>query len=111
MEPPAPLLCGGITVYTPIRNHGVNPASRVGIVGIGGLGHLAGQFAHAFGAEGTGVFTSPATEPDAGSLGADHFVNTRETETLKNLAGHFDFILSTIEADQDWSAYVAALRP
>src|ERR1700759_4019093 len=111
MEPPAPLLCGGITVYPPIRSHGVNPASRVGIVGIGGLGHMAVQFAHAFGAEVTAFSTSPAKEADARSLGADNFVNTRETKTLKNLAGHFDFILSTIESDQDWSAYVAALRP
>ncbi len=76
-----------------------------------GLGHLAVQFAHAFGAEVTAFSSSPAKEADARSLGAEHFVNTRETKTLKKLAGHFDFILSTIEADQDWSAYVAALRP
>ncbi len=102
-ERAAPLLCGGITVYNPIRSLGVNPSSRVGIVGIGGLGHMAVQFAHAFGAEVTAFSTSPAKEPDARSLGADHFVNTRETKTLKKLAGHFDFILSTVEADQDWS--------
>jgi len=83
----------------------------VGIVGIGGLGHMALQFARAFGAEVTAFSTSPAKEPDARSLGADHFVNTRETKTLKKLAGHFDLILSTVEADQDWSAYIAALRP
>ena len=110
-ERAAPLLCGGITVYNPIRSHGVNPASRVGIVGIGGLGHMAVQFAHAFGAEVTAFSTSPAKEADARSLGADQFVNTRETKTLKKLAGHFDLILSTVEADQDWSAYIAALRP
>jgi uncharacterized zinc-type alcohol dehydrogenase-like protein len=110
-ERAAPLLCGGITVYNPIRTHGVNPASRVGIVGIGGLGHMALQFAHAFGAEVTAFSSSPAKEADARSLGADNFVNTRESKTLKKLAGHFDFILSTVEADQDWGAYVAALRP
>jgi uncharacterized zinc-type alcohol dehydrogenase-like protein len=110
-ERAAPLLCGGITVYNPIRSSGINPASRVGIVGVGGLGHMAVQFAHAFGAEVTAFSTSPAKEPDARSLGADNFVNTRETKTLKKLAGHFDFILSTIEADQDWNAYIAALRP
>jgi uncharacterized zinc-type alcohol dehydrogenase-like protein len=110
-ERAAPLLCGGITVYNPIRTHGVNPASRVGVVGIGGLGHLALQFAHAFGAEVTAFSSSPAKETDARSLGADNFVNTRESKTLKKLAGHFDLILSTIEADQDWGAYVAALRP
>jgi uncharacterized zinc-type alcohol dehydrogenase-like protein len=110
-ERAAPLLCGGVTVYNPIRNHGVNPASRVGIIGIGGLGHLALQFAHAFGAEVTAFSSSPAKEADARSLGADNFVNTRESKTLKKLAGHFDFILSTIEADQDWGAYIAGLRP
>ncbi len=110
-ERAAPLLCGGITVYNPIRQHGINAASRVGIVGIGGLGHMAVQFARAFGAEVTAFSTSPAKEVDARSLGADNFVNTRETKTLKKLAGHFDFILSTVEADQDWAAYIAALRP
>jgi uncharacterized zinc-type alcohol dehydrogenase-like protein len=110
-ERAAPLLCGGITVYNPIRTHGVNPASRVGIVGIGGLGHLGVQFAHVFGAEVTAFSTSPAKESDARSLGADHFVNTRETKTLKKLAGYFDFILSTVEAEGDWNAYIAALRP
>src|SRR5580658_2255163 len=107
----APLLCGGITVYSPLRDAGISPASRVGVIGIGGLGHLALQFARAFGAEVTAFSTSPAKEPDARSLGADHFVNTRETKTLKKLAGNFDLILSTVEADQDWNAYIAALRP
>ena len=110
-ERAAPLLCGGLTVYNPIRSYGVNPSSRVGIVGIGGLGHLAVQFAHVFGAEVTAFSMSPAKEADARSLGADQFVNTRETKTLKKMASYFDFILSTVEADQDWSAYIAALRP
>jgi uncharacterized zinc-type alcohol dehydrogenase-like protein len=110
-ERTAPLLCGGVTVYNPIRTHGINPASRVGVVGIGGLGHMALQFAHAFGAEVTAFSTSPAKEADARSLGAEHFVNTRETKTIKKLAGYFDFILSTIEGEQDWNAYIAALRP
>ena len=110
-ERAAPLLCGGITVYNPIRTHGVSPASNVGVIGVGGLGHLAVQFAHAFGAEVTAFSMSPAKEADARSLGADNFVNTRESKTLKKMAGHFDLIVSTIEADQDWSAYIAALRP
>jgi alcohol/geraniol dehydrogenase (NADP+) len=110
-ENAAPLLCGGITVYTPIRTHGVNPSSRVGIVGIGGLGHLAVQFARAFGAEVTAFSTSASKEAEALELGAHRFVNTRETKALKALAGTFDFILSTINADQDWSAYITALRP
>jgi alcohol/geraniol dehydrogenase (NADP+) len=110
-EHAAPLLCGGITVYNPIRQHGVNPTSRVGVIGIGGLGHMALQFARAFGADVTAFSTSAAKEAEATALGAHHFVNTRDSKELKKLAGHFDFILSTINADQDWNVYVQALRP
>lgn len=110
-EATAPLLCGGITVYNPIRTHGVNPSSRVGIIGIGGLGHMAIQFARAFGADVTAFSTSAAKEEESRTLGAHHFVNTRETKALKKLAGSFDFLISTINADQDWSAYLTALRP
>lgn len=110
-ERTAPLLCGGVTVYSPMRTHGINPSSRVGVVGIGGLGHLALQFAHAFGAEVTAFSTSLAKESESRSLGAHQFVNTRETKMFKKLTGYFDFILSTINYDQDWSAYINALRP
>ncbi len=107
----APLLCGGITVYSPLRNHGVRPSSRVGVIGIGGLGHMGLQFAKAFGAEVTAFSTSKDKEAEAKSLGAHHFVNTRDTGALKKVAGSFDFLLSTVSADQDWQAYVNALRP
>jgi uncharacterized zinc-type alcohol dehydrogenase-like protein len=107
----APLLCGGITVYNPLRTHGINPSSRVGIVGIGGLGHLAIQFARVFGAEITAFSTSAAKEEEARALGAHHFVNSRESKALREVAGTFDFILSTVNADQDWGVFVAALRP
>jgi uncharacterized zinc-type alcohol dehydrogenase-like protein len=107
----APLLCGGITVYAPLRNHGVRPSSRVGVVGIGGLGHMGLQFAKSFGAEVTAFSTSKDKEAEAKSMGAHHFVNTRDTGALKKVAGSFDFILSTVSADQDWAGYVAALRP
>lgn len=110
-ESTAPLFCAGITVYSPLRLHGINASSRVGIIGIGGLGHIALQFARAFGAEVTAFSTSAAKEEESRKLGAHHFVNTRESKTLKGLAGSFDFILSTINADQDWPAYIAALRP
>jgi uncharacterized zinc-type alcohol dehydrogenase-like protein len=110
-ENAAPLLCGGITVYNPLRTHGVNPASRVGIVGIGGLGHIAIQFARAFGAEVTAFSTSAAKEEEARALGAHHFVNSRESKALKEAAGTQDFILSTVNADLDWGVFVAALRP
>lgn len=107
----APLLCGGITVYNPMRMHGVNPSSRVGVIGIGGLGHMAIQFARVFGAEVTAFSTTPGKEEEARALGAHHFVNTRETRSLKDLGGSFDFILNTANADEDWSVYLQALRP
>ena len=107
----APLLCGGITVYAPLRNHGVRPSSRVGVVGIGGLGHMGLQFAKAFGAEVTAFSTSKDKEAEAKSLGAHHFVNTRDTGALKKVAGSFDLLLLTVSADQDWAGYIAALRP
>jgi len=110
-EHAAPLLCGGITVYNPLRSHGVNPSSRVGIIGIGGLGHMAIQFARVFGAEVTAFSTSAGKEEEARALGAHHFVNSRESKALKEVAGTFDFIVSTINADQDWSIYIQALRP
>ncbi len=110
-EQAAPLLCGGITVYNPMRTHGINPSSRVGVVGIGGLGHLAIQFARVFGAEVTAFSTSLAKEADARALGAHHFVNSRESKAMKEMAGTQDFILTTINADQDWGAYIQALRP
>ncbi|HEY4381501.1 MAG TPA: NAD(P)-dependent alcohol dehydrogenase [Acidobacteriaceae bacterium] len=110
-ENAAPLLCAGITVYAPIRNHGVRPSSRVGIVGIGGLGHIGLQFAKAFGAEVTALSTSKDKEEEALKMGADHFVNTRDMEALKKIAGSFDFVLSTVSADQDWQALVNSLRP
>jgi uncharacterized zinc-type alcohol dehydrogenase-like protein len=107
----APLLCAGITVYSPLRNHGVRPSSRVGVIGIGGLGHLGIQFAKAFGAEVTAFSTSKDKEAEARSLGAHHFLNTQDTGALKKVAGSFDFLLSTVSADQDWQGYVNALRP
>lgn len=110
-EKAAPLLCGGITVYNPLRSHGINPSSRVGVVGIGGLGHMAIQFARVFGAEVTAFSTSAEKEKETRSLGAHHFVNTRESRALKEVAGSLDFVLSTVNAVQDWSVYVQALRP
>ena len=110
-ENAAPLLCGGITVYNPMRTHGVNPSSRVGVVGIGGLGHIAIQFAKVFGAEVTAFSTSAAKETEARALGAHHFVNTRESKAMKEMFGTQDFILSTINADQDWGTYIQSLRP
>ncbi len=81
------------------------------MIGIGGLGHLGIQFAKAFGAEVTAFSTSKDKEAEARELGAHQFVNTRDTGALKKIAGSFDFLLSTVGADQDWQGYVNALRP
>ena len=107
----APLLCGGITVYSPLRNLGVRPSSRVGIIGVGGLGHMALQFAKAFGAEVTAFSTSKDKEAEAKTLGAHNFIYTRDTGALKKVAGSFDLLLSTVNADLDWQGYLGALRP
>ena len=110
-EHAAPLLCGGVTVYSPLRTHGINPSSRVGVVGIGGLGHIAIQFARVFGAQVTAFSSSAGKEEEVRALGAHHFVNTRESKAMKEVAGTQDFILTTINADQDWGTYIQALRP
>lgn len=110
-ERAAPLLCGGITVYSPLRTYGINPSSRVGVVGIGGLGHLAIQFARAFGAHVTAFSTSAGKEEEARTLGAHSFVNTRESKAMKEMTGTQDFILTTVNADQDWATFIQALRP
>ena len=110
-EQAAPLLCAGITVYSPLRNNGVRPSSKVGIIGIGGLGHLGIQFARAFGAEVTAFSSSKDKEEEAFKLGAHKFVNTRETGAIKKMAGCFDLLLNTVNAEQDWMGYVSALRP
>lgn len=110
-ENTAPLMCAGITVYNPIRTAGIFPGSRVAVIGIGGLGHLALQFAHVFGAEVTALSTSTGKEAEAKLLGAHHFVNSRDTEAMKRLAGSFDLVLSTVNHDQDWATLISALRP
>jgi alcohol/geraniol dehydrogenase (NADP+) len=107
----APLLCGGITVYSPLRNLLARPASRVGVIGIGGLGHLGLQFARAFGCEVTAFSTSKDKEPEALALGAHHFVDTRDNGGLKKAVGSLDLILSTTSTDHDFQSFVAALRP
>ena len=107
----APLLCAGITVYSPLRNWLARPSSHVGVVGIGGLGHLGLQFARAFGCEVTAFSTSKDKEAEARELGAHNFVNTRENGEIKKAAGSLDLILSTVSADQDFQSFVSLLRP
>lgn len=110
-ESAGPLFCGGITVFNPIVQFGIKPTDRVGVIGIGGLGHMALGFLHAWGCDVTAFSTSPDKEAEARQLGANHFINSRDPEALKSVANSFDLILSTINADLDWSIYIAALRP
>ncbi|MGB8329434.1 MAG: NAD(P)-dependent alcohol dehydrogenase [Polyangiales bacterium] len=106
----APLFCGGITVYSPLRQH-ARPQSRVGIIGIGGLGHLAIRFARAFGCEVTAFSSTAAKEAEARSHGAHHFVSSVDATALKSQRESMDLIVSTVNHPLDWPRYVSALRP
>lgn len=105
-----PLFCGGITVFNPFVQFSVSPTDRVAVLGIGGLGHLAIQFAHAWGCEVTAL-TSPGKEDEAREMGAHSVLNSRDPEAIKGAAGSFDLILSTINVNQDWNLYLDSLRP
>lgn len=106
-----PLFCGGITVFNPIVQFGVKPTHRVGVVGIGGLGHLALRFLNKWGCEVTAFTTSDAKTAEAKRLGAHRVVNTRDRAQLDKVAGSFDFIMSTVNVPLDWEAYINALSP
>ncbi len=110
-ETAGPLFCGGITVFNPIVELGIQGSDRVGVLGIGGLGHMALQFLSAWGCEVTAFSGSADKEDEARRLGADHFINSRDPEALNSLKNRFDVILSTVNGDLDWDAYLAALRP
>ena len=109
-EVAAPLLCGGITVYSPLRRY-ARPQSRVGIIGIGGLGHLAIRFARAFGCEVTAFSSTAAKEEEARSHGAHHFVSSVDDAALKAQRESLDLIISTVNSPLNWKRYVSALRP
>ncbi|MCA9322003.1 MAG: NAD(P)-dependent alcohol dehydrogenase [Planctomycetes bacterium] len=106
----APLLCAGITTYSPLRRGKVGKGSRVGIVGLGGLGHMGVKFAHAFGAHVTVFTTSPGKTDDAMRLGADEVVVSRDADEMLRRAESLDFILDTVSADHDLDAYLNLLR-
>ncbi len=109
-ESAAPLLCGGITVYSPLRQD-ARPWSRVGVIGVGGLGHMAIQFARAFGCEVTAFSTTPAKQQDALRLGAHHFVNSRDPAQMAKCARSFDLLLDAVPAELDWATWINLLRP
>jgi uncharacterized zinc-type alcohol dehydrogenase-like protein len=110
LETVAPLLCAGITTYSPLRHWKVGKGHKVAVLGLGGLGHMAVKFAAAFGAEVTVLSTSPSKEKDALQLGAHHFALTKDPEQLKALADTFDFIIDTVSAPHDYSQTLKLLN-
>jgi len=106
----APLLCAGITTYSPLKHWKVGPGKRVGIVGLGGLGHMGLKFAHSFGAHTVLFTTSAGKEADAKRLGADEVVLSKDAEQMKAQKGKFDFILDCVSAPHDLNDYLALLR-
>ena len=106
----APLLCAGITTYSPLRHWKVGKGTRVGVLGLGGLGHMGVKIAVAMGAEVTMLSHSPSKEADAKRLGAHKFVLTSDAAQIKDVMGYFDFILDTVSADHDYNFYLGLLR-
>ncbi len=106
----APLLCAGITTYSPLKHWKVGPGQKVGIVGLGGLGHMGLKFAHSFGAEVTLFTTSAGKEADARRLGAHHVVISKDAEAMKKEKSKYDFILDCVSAPHDLNEYLGLLR-
>lgn len=106
----APLLCAGITTYSPLRHWKVKAGDRVGVVGLGGLGHMGVKLAVSMGAEVTMLSHSASKQKDAEKLGAHKFILTSDKEQVKNVTGYFDFILDTVSADHDYNMYLSMLR-
>jgi len=110
-ESAGPLFCGGITVFNPLVQFEIRPTDRVGVIGIGGLGHLALQFLRAWGCEVTAFTSSDDKQAEALELGAHRIIDSRSEAELEAAAGQFDLILSTVNVKLDWNAYLAALGP
>lgn len=106
-----PLLCGGITVFAPLRELNISPTSRVGVVGIGGLGHMALKFCKAWGCEVTAFTSSDSKAEEARAFGAHHVVSTGDSKAIEKLAGTFDLIIDTVNATLDWNGLLNALAP
>ncbi|WP_041791594.1 NAD(P)-dependent alcohol dehydrogenase [Stigmatella aurantiaca] len=106
----APLLCAGITTYSPLKSYGLKAGDSLAIVGLGGLGHMGVKLGKALGAEVTVLSTSPSKEKDAKALGAAHFAATSNKDTFQKLARKFDFILDTVSAEHDYNAYLNLLK-
>ncbi|WCM60731.1 NAD(P)-dependent alcohol dehydrogenase [Paenibacillus polymyxa] len=110
LDAASPLLCAGITTYSPLKHWNAGPGKKVAIVGVGGLGHLAIQYAHAMGADVTVLSRSEDKKSEALSFGADHYYATGNPDTFMELAGRFDLILNTVSANLDVDAYLSLLR-
>lgn len=106
-----PLLCGGMTVFSPLLNMGIKPTARVGIVGIGGLGHMGLMFARAWGCDVTAFSSTAGKSDELLKLGAHRVVNSRNSAELKSIAGTLDLIIVTVNVSLDWATYIEALSP
>ncbi|SKB40428.1 uncharacterized zinc-type alcohol dehydrogenase-like protein [Salegentibacter holothuriorum] len=106
----APLLCAGITTYSPLRHWNVKKGDKVGVIGLGGLGHMGVKFAHALGAHVVMITTSPSKSEDAKKLGADEVLISKNEEDMKKQAGSFDFLLNTVPVGHDMNPYIALLK-
>jgi uncharacterized zinc-type alcohol dehydrogenase-like protein len=105
-----PLLCGGVTVFAPLARY-AKPTDRVGIIGIGGLGHMALKFAAAYGCDVTAVTSSESKFEEARALGANHVVSSKDSAAIKRLGGSFDLLISTVNVKLDWDALIGTLAP
>ncbi|MEZ5305683.1 MAG: NAD(P)-dependent alcohol dehydrogenase [Pyrinomonadaceae bacterium] len=110
-EKAGPLFCGGITVFNPLYQYRISPTARVGVIGIGGLGHLALKFADKWGCEVTAFTSRLEKKEELRSMGADRVVDSRNPSELEGEKGRFDLILSTVNVSLDWSLYIDALAP
>ena len=110
LDAAAPLLCAGITTYSPLRHWNAGPGKRVAIIGMGGLGHMGVKLAHAMGAHVTVLSQSLAKQDDGKRFGADDYYATSDQATFTKLAGSFDLIINTVSAELDWNAYLQLLK-
>lgn len=106
-----PLFCGGITVFNPLLQCDIKPTDKTGVIGIGGLGHMALMFLNAWGCDVTAFTSSESKKEEAIKMGAHRTINSRNSEELEKVAGQFDFIISTVNVKLDWNAYVSTLQP
>jgi uncharacterized zinc-type alcohol dehydrogenase-like protein len=106
-----PLFCGGVTVFNPMIQYDLKPTSKVAVIGIGGLGHMALQFLRAWGCEVTAFTSTDSKREEALTMGAHHTINSRDPEAIAAAAGRFDMVISTVNVKLDWNAFVATLSP